>query len=305
MQLIKPDINIDFIGKVRYAAVFSIILIAVSAVSLIAKGGPRYGIDFAGGTVVQVKFFDPVYTAQIRESIDRLDLEGAVVQPFGDRADYEYLINVSLEEMDIDRISDRLRSRLETDFGDEKFEIRRVEMVGPKVGEDLRRKGMLAVVFSLLGMMVYIWWRFEFRFGIGAIVALAHDVIITIGALSLANKAIDLPIIAALLTVVGYSVNDTIIVSDRIREMRKKILRKDFKEVINVSINRTLSRTVITSGTTLFVVLALFFLGGGIIHDFAFTLLVGVIVGTYSSIFVSSPTLLLWDRFVTARKKRR
>ncbi len=304
MQLIKPDTHIDFIRKVRFAVIFSAILIIISAVSLITKGGPKYGIDFAGGTVIQVKFTKPVYTQQIRESINKLDAEGTTVQPFGDRDDYEYLINMSLSDTDLDELSNRLRTFLENDFGEGGFEIRRVEMVGPKVGAELRKKGMYAVVFSLLGMLIYIWWRFEFRFGIGAIVALAHDLIITIGALSLTGKSIDLPIIAALLTVVGYSVNDTIIVSDRIRETRKKVLRKDLKEVINISINKTLSRTLITSGTTLFVVLALFLFGGGIIHDFAFTMLVGIFIGTYSSIFISSPTLLLWDRLVAGSKKR-
>jgi len=171
-------------------------------------------------------------------------------------------------------------------------------MVGPKVGADLRQKGFMAVICSLLGMLAYIWWRFEFKFGIGAILALTHDVIITLGALSIAGKAIDLPIIAAILTVVGYSVNDTIIVSDRIRENTRRMSRDKLGKVINMSINQTLSRTIITSLTTLLVVIALFFFGGGVIHDFAFTLMVGVIVGTYSSIFIASPLLLLWEKIL-------
>jgi len=179
-----------------------------------------------------------------------------------------------------------------------------VEMVGPKVGKDLRRKGMLAVAFSLLGMLVYIWWRFELRFGIGAIFCLIHDVIITLGALSLTNKPIDLPIIAALLTVVGYSVNDTIIISDRIRENMKKMSRGRLRDIVNKSINQTLSRTCITAGTTLMVVVALFFLGGDVIHDFAFTLLVGIFAGTYSSIFIASPLLIVWEKLFPQKKKR-
>jgi len=175
-------------------------------------------------------------------------------------------------------------------------------MVGPKVGHELRRKGMLAVLFSLLGMLAYIWFRFEFRFGVGAVIALGHDVVITLGVLSITNTPIDLPIIAALLTVVGYSVNDTIIVCDRIRENQRRMTRQPLGEVVNVSINQTLSRTIITSGTTLLVVITLFVFGGGVIHDFAKTLLIGVVVGTYSSVFIASPVLILWENW-SARKK--
>ena len=177
-------------------------------------------------------------------------------------------------------------------------------MVGPKVGKDLRKKGMLAVTFSILGMLIYIWWRFELRFGVGAIFCLIHDVCITLGALSLTNKPVDLPIIAALLTVVGYSVNDTIIISDRIRENLKKMGRGRLPDIVNKSINQTLSRTCITAGTTLMVVVALYFLGGEVIHDFAFTLIVGIVAGTYSSIFIASPLLIVWEKLFPHKKKR-
>ncbi|MCP4713818.1 MAG: protein translocase subunit SecF, partial [Deltaproteobacteria bacterium] len=238
----------------------------------------------------------------IRAAIKGLGVDESTVQPFGDVGDNEYLINIKRTVDDLEGLSGQVAADFEKSFGAGTFEIRRVEMVGPKVGNDLRQKGFMAVICSLLGMMVYIWWRFEFRFGVGAIIALAHDVIITLGALTLTGRAIDLPIIAAILTVVGYSVNDTIIVCDRIRENRRRMIKKELPEVINVSINHTLSRTLITSLTTLVVVVTLFVFGGGVIHDFAFTLLVGVLIGTYSSIFIASPVLLLWDKLVKDSK---
>ena len=305
MQFIKQDINFDFIGKARLAGILSVVLILISAVSMVVKGGPRYGIDFAGGTLIQVQFTKQMDVAKIRDIISQIDLSSSSVQPFGDKAENEYLISINRTTEDLQGLSSKVKDIFDESFGAETFEIRRVEMVGPKVGADLRQKGFMAVICSLLGMLVYIWWRFEFKFGVGAILALTHDVIITLGALSLANKAIDLPIIAAILTVVGYSVNDTIIVSDRIRENRRRMGREKLDKVINISINQTLSRTIITSLTTLLVVLALFFFGGGVIHDFAFTLIVGVIVGTYSSIFIASPLLILWEKLLHDSKSQR
>jgi preprotein translocase subunit SecF len=305
VKFIKQDINFDFIGKARLAGILSVVLILVSAVSMIAKGGPKYGIDFAGGTLIQVQFTKQMDVAKIRDIISQIDPSSSSVQPFGDKAENEYLISINRTTEDLQGLSSKAKDIFDESFGAETFEIRRVEMVGPKVGADLRQKGFMAVICSLLGMLVYIWWRFEFKFGVGAILALTHDVIITLGALSLANKAIDLPIIAAILTVVGYSVNDTIIVSDRIRENRRRMGREKLDKVINISINHTLSRTIITSLTTLLVVLALFIFGGGVIHDFAFTLIVGVIVGTYSSIFIASPLLILWEKLLHDSKSQR
>ena len=298
MQFIKQDINFDFIGKTRLAGILSVVLILISAGSMVIKGGPKYGIDFAGGTLIQVQFAEQMDVVKIRAIIDKIDLSSSSVQPFGDKGENEYLISINETVDDLQGLSGKVKALFDKSFGKENFEIRRVEMVGPKVGADLRQKGFMAVICSLLGMLAYIWWRFEFKFGIGAILALTHDVIITLGALSIAGKAIDLPIIAAILTVVGYSVNDTIIVSDRIRENTRRMSRDKLGKVINMSINQTLSRTIITSLTTLLVVIALFFFGGGVIHDFAFTLMVGVIVGTYSSIFIASPLLLLWEKIL-------
>jgi len=304
MELIKPDININFIGYVKGALIFSLIMIGISLISLIIKGGPRYGIDFEGGTLVQVKFFNEVDISEVRVALDNLTIEGLSVQEFGEKEANEYLITMKKTTDELEGLSENVKIALKNRFGRESLEVRRVEMVGPKVGKDLRKKGMLAVTFSILGMLIYIWWRFELRFGVGAILCLIHDVTITLGALSLANKPVDLPIIAALLTVVGYSVNDTIIISDRIRENLKKMSRGRLRDIVNKSINQTLSRTCITAGTTLMVVIALFFLGGEVIHDFAFTLLVGICIGTYSSIFIASPLLIVWERLFPKKKRR-
>jgi preprotein translocase subunit SecF len=304
MELIKPDSNINFVGNIKGALIFSLILIAIGLGSLTIKGGPRYGIDFEGGTLVQIKFFDKVDISEVRVTLSDLDIEGLSVQEFGEKEANEYLITMKKTTGELEGLSDKIKTALMNRFSAESLDIRRVEMVGPKVGKDLRRKGMSAVIFSLIGMLIYIWWRFELRFGVGAIICLMHDVTITLGALSITNRPIDLPIIAALLTVVGYSVNDTIIISDRIRENLKKMIRERLKEIVNKSVNQTLSRTCITAGTTLMVVIALFFLGGEVIHDFAFTLLVGICIGTYSSIFIASPLLIVWERFFPKKKKR-
>ncbi len=240
----------------------------------------------------------------MRIALEGLTIEGLSVQAFGEKEANEYLITMTKTTGELEGLSEDVKIALNNRFGRESLEVRRVEMVGPKVGKDLRRKGMLAVIFSLLGMLMYIWWRFELRFGVGAIICLIHDVIITLGALSLTNKAVDLPIIAALLAVVGYSVNDTIIISDRIRENLKKMSRGRLRDIVNKSINQTLSRTCITAGTTLMVVIALFSLGGEVIHDFAFTLLVGICIGTYSSIFIASPLLIVWERIFPKKKRR-
>lgn len=295
MQLIKPDVNIDFVGKRKLALIVSTILILVGLGSLVVKGGPDYGIDFAGGTLVQVQFTQPTDATSIKASLDGLELGSLVVQRFGDNQN-EFLIRVEQASSELKGLSQVIESALATTYGKESVDIRRVEMVGPQVGKDLRGKGVKALFYAMLGILVYISWRFEFRFAVGAIIALIHDVIITLGAFSLFGKEIDLPIIAAFLAIIGYSLNDTIIVYDRIRENLGKHHKESFPFIVNRSINETLSRTLLTSGTTLLVVLALFLLGGGVIHNFAFAMLVGVLVGTYSSIFVASPILILWQQ---------
>lgn len=301
MQLIKPDINLDFIGKRKIAAILSIALILVGLASLVIKGGPNYGIDFAGGSLVQVKFDRETNAGEIKAALEGLNLGSFVVQHFGDEPN-EFLIRVQ-DTGSGKTLAQSITANLEASFGEGQVDIRRVEMVGPQVGKDLRQKGLLAILYAMIGILVYITWRFEFRFAVGAIVALLHDVLITLGAFSLFGKEIDLPIIAAFLAIIGYSLNDTIIVYDRIRENFGKHQKTGFASVVNRSINETLSRTILTSGTTLLVVLALFIFGGGVIHNFAFALLVGILVGTYSSIFVASPVLIFWDEYRSGKKK--
>jgi preprotein translocase subunit SecF len=295
MQIIRPDTNIDFVGKRMLAVILSAALILIGLVSLTVKGGPNYGIDFAGGTLVQVLFEEKTDAAAIKQALAGLDLGSMSVQQFGDEAS-EFLIRVESSSDELKGLSNQIGDSLETGYGPDKVDIRRVEMVGPQVGKDLRSKGIKALLYAMIGILVYISWRFEFRFAVGALVALIHDVVITLGVFSLFGKEIDLPIIAAFLAIIGYSLNDTIIVYDRIRENLAKHNKESFSFVVNRSINDTLSRTLMTSGTTLLVVLALFVLGGGVIHNFAFAMLVGVLIGTYSSIFVASPLLVFWEQ---------
>ncbi|NOR49604.1 MAG: protein translocase subunit SecF [Desulfuromonadales bacterium] len=302
MQIIKPDINIDFVGKRMLAMILSGVLILIGLVSLVVNGGPNYGIDFVGGTLVQVKFTESTDAAKIKDSLASLDLGSVVVQSFGDDPN-EFLIRVPATDKD-KNLSGKISGSLNMVYGEGMVDIRRMEMVGPQVGKDLRQKGLLSIVYAMIGILIYISWRFELRYAIGAIVALLHDVLITLGAFSITGREIDLPIIAAFLAIIGYSLNDTIIVYDRIRENYGKHQKKGFGEVVNRSINETLSRTILTSGTTLLFVLALFIFGGGVIHNFAFAMLVGILIGTYSSIFVASPVLIFWDDYRSGKRKK-
>jgi preprotein translocase subunit SecF len=260
-------------------------------------------VDFAGGILVQIRFMQNVSAGDIKEALHPINLGDSVVQQFEEKGQNEFLIQVQKKGVDVENIDSSISQALTQRFGENGFEVRRVEMVGPKVGKDLRRKGLMSIVYAVFFMLIYISWRFQFRFGIGAILALLHDVLITLGVFSLFNREVTLPIVAAFLTIVGYSINDTIVIYDRIRENRRKKPRDPLTEVINQSINETLSRTILTSGTTLMVVLALFIYGGGVIHDFAFALLVGVMVGTYSSVYIASPVLIFWEDIFQKQKK--
>lgn len=340
MRFIKSDINIDFIGKRKIAFFISMVCIAISFLTLIIHRGPRLGIDFAGGTLVQIKFSSAVQIDDIKAGLETIGLSRSFVQQFGQLADNEFLIRTEISYGRGEGFTEDIIRALESSTAGE-VEIRRVEMVGPQVGEDLRKKALFAMFYALLFITIYIsgrfelkwilsgvvaaaligavyifnlfnvsipvligtalvvslviFWFLELKYAMGAIVALIHDVIITVGIFSLFDKEFTLPIIAALLTIIGYSLNDTIIVFDRIRENQRKYHRKPMAFIVNRSVNETLSRTILTSLTTLMVVVALFVLGGGIIHDFAFALIVGVLVGTYSSIYVASPILLAWQ----------
>jgi preprotein translocase subunit SecF len=341
MQFIKPGININFIGRRKIAFVLSAIMLLITIVSLIFHGGPKFGIDFAGGTLIQIKFSSPIQIDDVKDSLDKLDISISSVQEFGDKEDFEFLVRADSSAEITEDISVKIEEVLESATGSS-AEIRRVEMVGPQVGKDLREKALLAMFFALLFITIYIsgrfelkwmlsgvmagtlmlsvyilnlfdvsipflmvaalivtlilFWVLELKYAMGAIVALIHDVAITVGIFSIVDKEFTLPIIAALLTIIGYSLNDTIIVFDRIRENLRKYHRDRLDIILNKSVNETLGRTILTSLTTLIVLFALFLLGGGIIHDFAFAMIVGVLIGTYSSIFVASPILLAWKK---------
>lgn len=305
MELIKPGTNINFVGNMKLAFLISLAMIIISIASLILHNGPNLGIDFAGGTLVEVKFKESTTADTIRSALKTVNLGNSVIQRFGYKSDNEFLIKTENSSSELKGLSDTIEEALSTAYPAGAFEIWRVEVVGPKVGKDLREKGMLAMIYAMIGILIYITWRFEFRYAVGSIIALIHDVTITVGIFSLLNKEFTLPIIAALLTIIGYSLNDTIVVYDRIRENLRTLRRQPLGQIINSSINQILSRTVLTSGTTFLVVGALFFLGGAVIHDFAFALLVGVIVGTYSSIFIASPTVLAWETLKPSKKKRK
>lgn len=293
MELIKPGTNIDFVRYTKWALLFSASLILLGCGSFWYHGGLNYGVDFAGGTVVQVKFNHPTNIADIRQALATVNIANITVQDLGQGGN-EFLVRMPASEFGAQDLSTLIQQALTTQFGEQAFEVRRIETVGPRVGKDLRRKALLAVLFATVMIGGYIAFRFEPRFGVGAAVALIHDVLIAAGALSLMNMEFDLTVVAALLTVIGFSVNDTVIVCDRIRENMRKLRRETLAAVINKSINETLSRTIITTGTAVLVIISLLVLGGEVIHAFAFALLVGITVGTYSSIYVASPIVLFW-----------
>lgn len=293
MELIKPNTHIDFMGKFKPALMFSALLILAGVVSIFMHGGLKFGIDFAGGTLVQLKFENPPAIESIRTGLKEIGLADSTIQEFG--SPDTILIRVERSEGKLEEMGSRIKESLEQTRGFTGITIERVEMVGPKVGKDLRQKALLSIVYAIIAIVIYISWRFEFQYAIAAIIALIHDVLITIGAFSMLDKEFTLVLVAAFLTIIGYSLNDTIVIFDRIRENTRRRSKEPLRDIINTSINQTLSRTLLTSGTTLMVVAALFFLGGEIIHDFSFALLVGVVIGTYSSIFIASVFLVYWE----------
>ncbi len=345
-EIIKRDTNIDFVGMRKYAYVFSAVLLLASFLSLLVKGGPQYGIDFAGGFNIQVKFSQAMELDSIRQALDSPALPGLVVQDFGDTGDNEVLLRASFAEQTANDVRAAVETGLTSAFSDVTHEVQRLEMVGPKVGADLREKALEAIFYAVLLIATYISGRFEqkwmvaglmaaglasvvyvldllnaptslsvivatvaalvlcvvlrLKYALGAIVALIHDVVIPLGIFSLFNKDVDLTIIAALLTIVGYSLNDTIIIYDRIRENIRGKVSPSLDVVINKSVNQTMSRTLITAGTTFLAVASLYIFGGGVIHDFALTMLIGVVVGTYSSVFVGAPILAFFKPRIDA-----
>ncbi|MBM4116392.1 protein translocase subunit SecF [bacterium] len=305
LELLK-DTNYQIIPRRWILISISAVVILAGLISLVVRGGPNYGIDFQGGYKFIVKFSGPAELARVREVVNGLGYSHSQVQDFG--SEHEVVIVLPLEEEiaatgGTDPVQARLGEALRANFP--VAEISQ-EKVGPKIGSELRTQALWSIFYSLLGLIVYITWRFEFRFSIAAIVALIHNVIIMIGFFSLLNKQIDLTVLGALLTLVGYSINDTIVVFDRIREnLRSHRRGQSYAELVNASINQTLSRTIVTGGSVLIVVAMLFLFGGAVIHDFAFTLFVGTLVGTYSSIFIASPILVEWQAASQRRRERR
>jgi len=288
MKLLKEELNIDFMGKRKLATIFSAILMAVSIVSL-ATQGLNLGVDFTGGTLVEVGYDKAAGLESIRSDLAASEFGEATVQYFGSAS--EVLIRIAPREgVNTAEISSSILELLRSDG--QVVEMRRVEFVGPQVGEELTEDGGLAMLYALLGILIYVALRFQMRFSIGAIVALVHDVTITMGVFSILQMDFDLTVLAALLAVIGYSLNDTIVVFDRIRENFHKMRKANPIEVMNTSLNQTLSRTIMTSLTTLLVLMSLFLVGGEIIHGFSTALIIGVVIGTYSSIFVASPVTL-------------
>jgi len=339
LELIKPGTRINFLKYRKLAYLISAAIIVAGFISLAVKGGPRFGVDFSGGLSIQVRFTKNMDVEAIAKAVDGVGLQNVVVQRFGQEDANEFLIRASDHEINQESVRAGVEAALAKNLPDSGYSVQRLEMVGPKVGADLRGKALEAIFYSVLLIAIYISGRFEHRwmaagamaaglaggiyllklvgasttwlitgamlitlglcfvmrlkYALGAVIADLHDVLITVGLFSLLDKEFDLTIVAALLTILGYSLNDTIIVYDRIREKLHTVDKSiPFDRVINASINETLSRTILTAGSTLITVICLFFFGGPVIHDFALAMLIGIVAGTYSSIFVASPILL-------------
>ena len=305
MRIVK-DTNIDFMSKTFIASCISALLILVGAVSLITNGGPKLSIDFKGGTLVAVNFTEPVDINKIRSSLSSVSIDGQnfdfskeEIKHFGDESNVA--IRIASIENEPPRFANRVSESLASIYPDllpsEKSDfILSIDKVGPKVGAELSSDAVLAILYALGFILIYISIRFEFKYAIGAIAALTHDVLISLGVFSILGYEISLAVIAAFLTIVGYSLNDTIVIFDRVRENVKSLKGSSMESVINQSINDSLSRTIVTSLTTFLVVLILFLVGGEVIHTFSFAMIVGVVIGTYSSIFVASPIVIKMDK---------
>ncbi len=302
--------NVNFIGKRKIAIAGSLIVILAGIISLVVHGGPRYGIDFSGGTLLTLHFSKEVPADQIRNALKDVQVGGksydfsrSEIKRFGPPTDVAIRVKQMNGGTKIGEAIQRVLKAKFPGFIPQTGWVLKHETVGPKIGSELKGKAVKAILLALLIMLIYISIRFEFKFAVGAIVALFHDVLITVGVFSLLNKEFSLAIIAALLTIVGYSLNDTIVVYDRIRENLRLMHRAGYGQTINTSINQTLSRTIMTSLTTLLVIFSIYFLGGEVIRNFTFAMMIGVFVGTYSSIFIASPILVEWEARSAHRRR--
>jgi len=289
MELLKRQTNIDFMGQRRWALIFSAVLLVISVISFGVRG-LNYGIDFTGGTLIEVGFTDSADLVQVRTDLAEAGFSGATVQYFGTTHDVLVRLAPRADLSEAELSSSILRVLQQS--GGEGMQLRRVEFVGPQVGEELTEQGGLAMLIALGAILLYVSLRFQWKFSLGAVAALFHDVVITIGFFSVLWLEFDLTVLAAVLAVIGYSLNDTIVVFDRVRENFRTMRKGTAVQIFNASLNQTLSRTLMTSITTLLVLIALFFLGGELIHEFSTALIVGVVIGTYSSIYVASTSAL-------------
>lgn len=292
--------NINFVTKFPISVIISSLLV-IGSIVLFATKGLNYGVDFKGGAEIQVKFGSQLNLGDLRASLKKAGFSSSSVQSMGEDSDNEYMIKVAAGEKNLNAVTDAITKMLATDFASLKPDIQKTDIVGPKAGEQLRISGFQAMVWALLMIMIYIALRFDYKYSPGAIVALIHDVVIIIGIFVLMQKEFSLQIVGALLAVIGYSVNDTVVVYDRVREHEEKDGSKGLRGVINLALNETLSRTMLTSITTLIVAVIMFVMGGGVIHDFFFAITLGVVIGTYSSLFVAAPTILFFDKFTGSK----
>lgn len=298
MKFLK-ETHVDFLGMRRFAFVVSGALILAGLISLALHGGPELSIDFQGGTLIQIRFKENVDMAGLRQALNALNAGKSEIQTFGSSSEVIIRLQTILET---ESLVEELTGRIREVLPQEEPDFRRIETVGPKIGAELSGRAFLSILSAIVGILIYISIRFEFKFAVGAIAALVHDVLITLGIFSIMNYEISLAIIAAFLTIVGYSLNDTIVVFDRVRENLKRFRQESHLTIVNRSINESLSRTIVTSLTTFVVVFTLWAAGGEVIKYFAFAMIVGVIVGTYSSIFVASPVVILLQERIARRK---
>ena len=296
MNQIINKFNINFIEKSKIALICSSILIVSGIISLIVKNGPNLSIDFTGGTIIQILFEDEINIIELREKLETTNLNNAEITQFGKNNEFRIKTNISNK-------SGGLAETLSNHFVDYKYELRRIENVGPKIGNELQLQAIYAIALALIMLMIYIGFRFDRFYSFGSVIAIFHDILVTLAIFSLLNLEIDLSIIAAFLTIIGYSLNDTIVIFDRFRENDGKDLKLSMTEIANLSLNQTLSRTIITSLTTLIVVLILYFIGGEVIKYFAFALIIGVLTGTYSSIFIASPFMFVLAKQINLNTK--
>jgi preprotein translocase subunit SecF len=298
IEIIKGT-NIDFISKRKYGFIFSVIMVLLSLILIFAKG-PNFGIDFTGGALLQIRFSEPISTSDLRNTLGKIGRENALIQALGNEGT-EYIVRTA--EKDPVEFARSLKELLREEYPENPQEILREETVEPKIGKELLVKTLWAIIIALFLILLYVSFRFDYRFGTAAVIALFHDAIITIGILVITQREFSIVVVGALLTIIGYSINDSIVISDRIREKYKKMRKEPYNTVLNTGLNEVLSRTVLTVGTTLLAVLALLLFGGSVIADFAFTLLVGFIIGTYSSIFILASIVSVWEERFPKKKK--